>query len=134
MDVDHYKTTLQSVDSSTIPHIEKFDDVVRELKDPANPIEKGRKLRCFMSKQSSCVFCRVFAWLAYFFMSIIIGGAADSVIEKQCKSQLESEDEETRKKGLKKKFALTVAYSSSISLSLMWLWKKADKEIQEYYK
>jgi len=87
-----------------------------------------------MSKKSSCVICRLAAWFVYFIMSIVLGGAADCVIDRALKAQETSEDEEVRKKATKKRFAMTILASIGVSSSLMWLWKKADKEIIEYYK
>ena len=83
------------------------------------------------SKVASVV-ARVFGWMVYFCMSLVIGGAADNVIEKQL-PDLKSEDQEVKKKAEKKKFLLTVAYGTSISIALRWLWLKADKEIQDFF-
>ena len=79
------------------------------------------------------VIARVFGWLVYFVCSLILGGAADVVLEKQMEPEMKSEDEEVRKKAEKKKFLLTVAYGTSISIALRWLWLKADKEIQDFF-
>lgn len=87
-----------------------------------------------MSKKSSCVICRVAAYVVYFIMSIVLGGAADCVIDRALKPQETSENEEVRKKAVKKRFVMTIFASIGVSASLMWLWKKADKEIIEYYK